>query len=339
MTPRIFRGVIPGFSQAVEFTGPVLMEEIMKLAKIMFGKTKSWMNRYARPLELARWEFLFEEESNKRVIRRLSAFQNKDGGFGHGLEPDFWTPASSPMATLTACQILKEIDVDPQEKIVQDLKSYFINTPQVGLGMWSSVLPENNLHPHAPWWHWEDGVQKGWMFNPSVELAAYLIIWSPPESTGAQLGWASLARAIEHVLQVSFMERHEVKNFRNCMSLLRPYKECFNSKVEYTFDQVEQKVQMLTLDVIDQDVSNWQNGYKPLPLDFIQDPNDPLFQDLQTLVEQNLQFYVQQLSAEGVWKIPWSWGQYPEEFAIARRYWQGIVAVERYKVFKAFDWI
>lgn len=302
----------------------------------MFEQTRTWLRRYARPLELARWEYLFEGGSKKRVIQYLSAFQNRDGGFGHGVEPDFWNPHSSPMATWAAGQILVEINASPTEEIVRNLLAYLVQTSQVEQGMWPSVIPENNDHPHAPWWAWTPDVQKGWMYNPSVELAAFLIHWSVPGSTEAKLGWFSLERAFDYVMQVAKLDRHELNNYRNCMLYLTTHKKEFNARLNHNFSEVEKHIQELTKICMDWDVQNWANGYKPLPLDFIRYPDDPLYGELKTLVEENLKFYLNQITPEGVWEIPWTWGQYEEQFPVARRYWQGIVAVERYRILRAF---
>jgi hypothetical protein len=285
---------------------------------------------------VAIWRFFFEQGSKDTVIHYLQAFHNDDGGFGHGIEPDLWLPKSSPMATWRAGQILAEVGASYGDLIVQNLVSYLIDTPQVQPGMWASVLPENNDYPHAPWWHFEEDAQAGWMFNPSVELSAFLIHWSPKKSDGAQLGWNSLLYAVRHVMQVAKMERHELNNYRKCLSLLKAHEEHFDSAMGYSFAEVEKQVQTLTRDAIDRDVSNWGAGYKPLPLDFIQSPDDPLYPELRELVDENLRFYLDQRTDEGMWNISWNWGQYPEEFAVASRYWQGILAVERYRVLQAF---
>ena len=46
----------------------------------------------ARPLDFARWRFLFENGSRENVLDILSEYQNEDGGFGGGLEPDCLNP-------------------------------------------------------------------------------------------------------------------------------------------------------------------------------------------------------------------------------------------------------
>ncbi|MBT2690580.1 hypothetical protein J7I93_20700 [Bacillus sp. ISL-47] len=47
-------------------------------------------------------------------------------------------------------------------------------------------------------------------------------------------------------------------------------------------------------------------------------------------------FYIEQNLSDGIWDIPWSCGQFENEFQIARRKWLGILAVKRYKVLHAF---
>ena len=60
---------------------------------------KQFILQNARPVDLAVYRYYFENQSNRTVIAELSKYQNKDGGFGNGLEPDFVNPASSPIAT------------------------------------------------------------------------------------------------------------------------------------------------------------------------------------------------------------------------------------------------
>lgn len=58
----------------------------------VFQKAKEFIYRNARPLDLARWQFHFEGGGKEAVINALECYQNDDGGFGHGLEPDSWNP-------------------------------------------------------------------------------------------------------------------------------------------------------------------------------------------------------------------------------------------------------
>ena len=72
-------------------------------------KAREFIYRNARPLDLARWNYLFENGNKENVLRILASYQNEDGGFGHGLEPDCWNPNSSPVQTWVATEIIKEV--------------------------------------------------------------------------------------------------------------------------------------------------------------------------------------------------------------------------------------
>lgn len=308
----------------------------MKISEELVKKSSSWIKRNARPLEAARWEFQFEGAARDRVINCVAAFQNADGGFGHGIEPDFWSPYSSPMATWAAGQILIEIDAAPNEQVVKSMVTYLANTYQKETGMWFTVLPENNQYPHAPWWHWKEGVQDNWMFNPSAELAAFLIHWSPEQSETAEIGWVAIEKALHHLFHVDEMDKHEINNYQRLLGVLNSHKTTFSSQFSYSLGEVSDKIMALAEHCVERDVALWSTGYKPLPLDFIDNPDHPLCEKFGDLIEQNLNFYVEKLSEEGTWDISWEWGSYPEEFAVARRYWKGILAVDRYKILKAF---
>lgn len=311
----------------------------MKISKKVFNKSSSWIKRNARPLESARWDYFFEGASRDKVIQSLSAFQNEDGGFGHGIEPDFWSPHSSPMATWAAGQILMEIGAGQNEKIVKSMISYLVNTIERETGMWPSVLPENNQYPHAPWWHWKEGVQENWMFNPSAELAAFLVYWSPEQSETSQIGWKSIEKAINRLMNIDDMDRHEINNYQKLNKVMKLHETTFHEKFPYSLNEVSDKIMSLAERCVDRNVSEWSTGYKPLPFDFIDSSDDPLCRKFGDLVEYNLNFYIEQLSEEGTWDVSWSWGSYPEQFAVARRYWQGILTVNRYKILRSFGYL
>ena len=90
---------------------------------------RQFILKNARPIDLAVYKYFFENGSNQRVIDELSKFQNEDGGFGNGLEPDFLNPNSSPIATNDAIITLYrtdalECDSDIVKGIVRYLKSH-----------------------------------------------------------------------------------------------------------------------------------------------------------------------------------------------------------------------
>ncbi|MBT2663399.1 hypothetical protein [Bacillus sp. ISL-45] len=310
-----------------------------ELSRIGYEKAKVYILSKARELELSRFVFIFENGSKESVIEQLKIYQNDDGGFGHGIEPDFWSPYSTPMATWAAGQILMEIGAGKNDPIVRSMISYLLNTVNTETGMWNPILPENNNFPHAPWWHWHEGVQENWSFNPSVELAAFLVHWSDEQSDAAEIGWGTIDKAVSHLMNKKEMDRHEINNYQQFLIIIKPQEAIFNSRNPISFENVYERILIIAEKSVDKDVSAWSEGYKALPLDFIDHPDHPLRERLGALVDQNLLMYIEQMSEEGIWDISWNWGIYPEEYEIARGYWKGILAVNRYKQLRAFGYL
>ena len=67
--------------------------------KTTFKKAREFIYRNARPLDLTRFQYHFENGSKEAVMSALAYYQNEDGGFGYALEPDCWNPNSTPIAT------------------------------------------------------------------------------------------------------------------------------------------------------------------------------------------------------------------------------------------------
>ena len=304
-----------------------------------FERAKVFIKTKARGLERSRFEYEFESGSQESVLKQLKTFQNKDGGFGNGIEPDFWLPHSSPMATWTAGQILMDIGADKEEPMVKSMVSYLISTNHMDTGMWDTVLPENNQYPHAPWWHWQENIQENWMFNPGVELAAFLVHWSSEKSESAEIGWSSIGKAVNYLMNKSEMDRHEINNFQQLIKIIRPHESNFEDRTGYSVEVVSEKILDLAEKCVDKDPSTWINGYNALPLDFIDKPDHPLCLRFGQLIERNLELYLEQTTNDGLWDITWSWGSYPEHFEVAKEYWKGILAVNRYKQLKAFGYL
>jgi len=98
----------------------------MKMLSInAFEEIRLWIYRNARRIELALWQYEFENGSVEAVLSALLNYQNADGGFGNAIEPDCWNPASSPYATLNAIGKLKNIDfTDTSHPIMRGIFKY-----------------------------------------------------------------------------------------------------------------------------------------------------------------------------------------------------------------------
>ncbi|WP_281658114.1 hypothetical protein [Halobacillus sp. Cin3] len=300
-------------------------------------RANRWIKRYARPLEAARWEALFGRGPKEKVLDYLSAFQNEDGGFGHGIEPDFQLPASSPMATWAASQVLTELNVSSKEPMLQQMVSYLLRSYDRQSGMWPSVVPEVNHFPHAPWWSWREGVQSNWMFNPAAELAGFLIDCSQRDTEAWETGVAGAVKAVEHLMSVSQMDFHEWQCFQNLLISLDKHKGHVHNLMPYGLDQVQSHLLALGENCFSQDPSEWGSGYGALPTDIISSPQHPLYAKYKPLVLENIRYYLKTLKEEGIWDITWDWGDGTKAFAVAEQQWKGIMAVQRWKIIHAFQ--
>jgi hypothetical protein len=104
----------------------------------------------ARLVDRHRYAMLFADGSPDLVLAALRGYQNPDGGFGHGLEPDLRSPESQPAPTLYALEILHEayrLDV-PEGRAARA----WIATIADQAGAVPQALPGFEAYPHSPWW-------------------------------------------------------------------------------------------------------------------------------------------------------------------------------------------
>lgn len=127
-----------------------------------------WLN--ARLLERRRFDHLFREGDPRRVVDALRPYQNPDGGFGHGLEPDLRGPESQPVPVDVALFVLHEAgqaDSDILAGILDWLTE--ISGPDGGVPF---VLPSVTAYPRGPWWQPSPGNPSA--LNPTAALVASL---------------------------------------------------------------------------------------------------------------------------------------------------------------------
>jgi len=74
----------------------------MKLDMTGQERAAGFMRSKARPLERACHAFHFGNAGRDPVLNALATYQNADGGFGRGLEPDLTLPDSSALCTTRA---------------------------------------------------------------------------------------------------------------------------------------------------------------------------------------------------------------------------------------------
>lgn len=292
-----------------------------KVQELVISAMEKW-----RPLERARYTYHFSVPDHDMILEALKDFQNEDGGFGKGLEPDFWMEPSSAMATSVALQVLSELP--PLEGVVHmtDMAlQYLLRTNRTENMGWIATDRRVNDYPHAPWWHLDKdpaGDLTHWG-NPTMELLGYFVRWQPDhgeETFGAQLDYAQ-----KRIEQHPDLEVHEL--FCYCRA--------------YAFlDEQRQKLlkpflHNAVVKVVETSPQAWDT-YAPKPLDFVRHPRDEHFGIDQDAIDQQLDYLVDQLERDGIIRPTWEWSDYPQEWEIAKEHWTGILTVNALIQLKEF---
>ena len=147
------------------------------LTKARFAAAEAFVCEQGRPLDAALLALELGCGSPDDALAELVAFQNGDGGFGHALEPDLATPASSAIATSIGLRILTGLETPARRPTVVAAIDWLAQALDGEAGVWPIVGEDVGLAPHAPWWTWSDDVAAGWngfRFNPTAEILAHL---------------------------------------------------------------------------------------------------------------------------------------------------------------------
>jgi hypothetical protein len=123
---------------------------------------------HGRPIDQARYAVHFGGADQESLLMALAHYQNVDGGFGHGLEPDISAPDSNPFATEMALAICREARVANAHPLIERAVEYLEATQDEDGGWRLSV--EVQAHALAPWF-------AGWVWpnlNPACVIAGLL---------------------------------------------------------------------------------------------------------------------------------------------------------------------
>ncbi|MBN1259277.1 MAG: hypothetical protein JXB35_01225 [Anaerolineae bacterium] len=117
-------------------------------------KTKAYIFRQGRLLERQLFDSIFGNGSREACLAALAAYQNADGGFGNGIEPDLLCPGSSAIGAETALFVLEILET-PEPRIVEPLAAWIIENQQDD-GTIRHPPEDMAAYPYQPWWQSPD---------------------------------------------------------------------------------------------------------------------------------------------------------------------------------------
>jgi hypothetical protein len=253
------------------------------------GLARDYILCNARLLERRLFEFLFEDGPVEPVLYALRAYQNPDGGFGSGLEPDKRCLASQPIDAEIAFQILDQLDAFDDPMVVK-VCDYLMGITTAEGGVPFAVAGVEQA-PHTPWWVATDPPKAS--HNPTGTLVGLLLKHKIPHP------WVDLASSYMHNLLPGFTSC----SYHDVISVV-PYLE-FVPEQTWAAAQLEAIRERLSKSsevARDPDAP----GYAKFPIDYAPFPTSPLrpvFSD--ELIHLHLRALAKRQMPDGGWPITW----------------------------------
>lgn len=285
-----------------------------------FEAARKFIYRNARPLDLARWQYHFENGNQEAVLSALSYYQNEDGGFGHALEADAWNPNSSPIQTWTATEVLREIGfVNSKHPIIQGILKYLTSGKDFNSQFWYNTIKTNSNYPHAPWWHTESDSTCHNDYNPTACLAGFIIRFADKDCELYQLGRRIVKEAYEQLMADD--RRNDMHTISCYIRMMEYCKEISASIVDLA--AMENKLHKLVKETITKNKSEWETGYVCKPSQYFNFKESIFYNDNKEIADFECDYIIRTQLADGSWNIPWSWSDYPEQWSISKNWWKG----------------
>lgn len=291
------------------------------------------MYRNARPLDLARFQYHFENGSKETVMKVLSYYQNKDGGFGHAVEADCWNPNSTPIHSNTASEIIREIGfADREHPVIQGLLKWYASGTHFNGKTWAITVESNNDYPHAPWWHTDSVSSCHTDYNGTAQIAGFIVRYADKGSDLFGLGVRIANEAI------AALSPDEMKDMHTCACYMR-MAELFENgdATDYIpFAELKDKLHKSVNKLICTDTSMW-SGYVCQPSCFMNSKESVYYPANKEIADYECTHILNTQLTDGSWNIGWTWGgNYPDEWAISKNWWKGQWIIQNLLYLKGF---
>jgi hypothetical protein len=300
-----------------------------ELSREAFNRAKQYIMTRGRDLDRNLFAYTFEGGGLKGVLSALRAYQNPDGGFGHALEPDLRTQASSAIATQQAFNYLREIKASASEAVVISGIKYLLKTFDTQLGVWPIIPPEVEEAPHAPWWSFADSAANfdGFRANPTAALAGHMHYY------GSLVPVEFLNTVTEQLLDHLSTMPDDKMNQHDLFCYLALAESLKGARQK----TVLEKLALVVPGSVENDPSKWVE-YTLWPLAVAPRPESPLAPVLdKTALEANLDYEIEEQLEDGSWPLAWSWDFIDEAaWAQAEQDWKGYHALRKLMVFRAY---
>jgi len=313
------------------------------LTKKDFKEIKTWIHRNARQIELALWQYEFENGSQEAVLDALSFYQNEDGGFGNALEADSWNPNSTPYTTMHAVSMLNNIGfTDALHPVVEGILRFFDNDSKEYFSEdgWVWSIPSNDHYPRAPWWNYDlashDAVAG---FGLTAEIVSFILRTAKKDTSIYKKAVALIEKIVE--LSANPETNGEDGGALNALgvTILAETLQKLDLLDKLNAKSLLENAKEMVAKVIETDSTKWAD-YGSYPHFIIETPENMHYNDYQKVIEQELDYLIKVRPEKSVWGITWTWfdnmEQYVSEFAISENWWKSYHAIWKMRFLKNF---
>ena len=303
------------------------------LSRQAFEAARSFLKSRARRLDLAVFEYRFENGAAAAVLDALGAYQNPDGGFGNALEPDLRTPSSSALATAIGMEVMTEIECNPEEPRLRSAVEYLEGTHDSVTNTWRAVPNDTGDYPHAIWWEDENGGLAR-LFHDFRIIPRAAILASLHTYPGlVPKDWlAGVTEDCVRFIEMAPLDAFRLDGFAYGVRL---------AEAPMLPDQSRQRLRLrlggVVESVVNTDPESWSQ-YCLAPLKAAPGPDSLAALQLDTAIEMHLDYTIVHQTDEGAWNPTWEWRTpYPEAWATAKDEWRGYLTLENLTLLRAFD--
>jgi hypothetical protein len=309
---------------------------MVQLTREAFRRARHYLLTYARPLDRALFTHRFEGGPVEDVLAELAHFQNEDGGFGRALEPDMRTPTSSALATGIGLRLLRELGCTADQPMVRRAIAYLRATYDPETRVWHVIPPDANDHPHAPWWHDQEGSLARtfgqFLIIPRAQLVASLVHLTAHQ-TQPWDGWLDevTADTVAAIESTESLGAGGGEDLDHAIELAEA--EGLPPDLR---ERLVRRVRAVVSTAVIQDPREW-TSYCLSPLKVVHAPGSLVADLLADAVQLHLGWVIEHQTAQGTWEPNWTWGNmYPDVWPQARQEWSGEITLETLTTLKAF---
>lgn len=303
------------------------------MKKIEFEQVSRWMHRNARELDLKLWNCLFENGEAIEVADALLAYQNEDGGFGHGLDPDNWNENSLSYAVSYAIETLDMVGFhDKNHPVIQGICKYLNET---GMDNWNFTVPTNEGYPHASFYNHEETYNKVERIGVVLSLSTFVIRYMQDT-----LLYQEVQKSLESWISLIYQDKLGDMGPSGYIRLVEAMKE--KEIKGFDYEKLQNRLIEIVNQTMQKDEKQWeQYGYRPS--DFIKSKDSIFIEGNMEAIEKECEYLIRTLPKNDVWPVSWCWfdnaNRYPREETISLHKAKARKCIERMIFLREFGFL